>query len=155
MVYVCFGLLAGWSPASNTAGREWIQADLLATYELFNVTTQGRGDFDDGVSSYYISYGDDGETWVDIPELYQANRDAHTKVTNQLPANTIARFIRLRPQAHSSFRGMGLRWDVTGKEVGMFNVLSWYVLLQTCSDEFEKANNNCTNQKRKNTQLKI
>ena len=96
---------------------QWIQADLEARYELFEVTTQGRGDFKHWTTSYYVSYGDDGETWVDIPQLYQANRDQQTKVTNQLPANTIARFIRLRPQTFSL--GVALRWDVKGKIAGV------------------------------------
>ena len=96
---------------------EWIQADLLTTYELFEVTTQGRNDFSEWVTSYYVSYGYDGVMWFDISQLYQANRDRNTFVTNQLPMRTYARFIRLRPQTF--VHGVALRWDVTGKKLGL------------------------------------
>ena len=96
---------------------QWIRADLVERYELFEIVTQGRGDTIQWVTSYYVSYGDDDMTWTEIPVRYQANRDSNTKVTNQLPANTIARFIRLHPLTW--YRAIALRWDVSGRLPGM------------------------------------
>ena len=96
---------------------QWIRADLVERYELFEIVTQGRGDTVQWVTSYYVSYGDDDMTWTEIPVLYQANRNSNTKVTNQLPANTIARFIRLNPLTW--YRAIALRWDVSGRLPGM------------------------------------
>ena len=64
------------------------------------------------VTSYYISYSQDGTNWVDIPTLYSGNVDQYTKKTNNLPPDTVARYVRLRPQG---YRGhISLRFDVTG-----------------------------------------
>ena len=64
------------------------------------------------VTSYYISYSLDGTNWVDIPTLYSGNVDQFTKKTNNLPPNTVARYVRLRPQTWLNH--MSLRFDVTG-----------------------------------------
>ena len=64
------------------------------------------------VTSYYISYSSDYTYWVDIPTLYIGNSDQFTKKTNNLPANTVARFVRLRPQAW--YHHIALRFDVVG-----------------------------------------
>ena len=64
------------------------------------------------VTSYYISYSQDGTNWVDIPTLYSGNVDQYTKKTNNLPPNTVARYVRLRPQAYREH--ISLRFDVTG-----------------------------------------
>ena len=64
------------------------------------------------VTSYYISHSLDGTNWVDLPILYTGNVDQYTKKTNNLPANTVARYVRLRPQTW--FHHIALRFDVTG-----------------------------------------
>ena len=112
--YVCVCTLsAGWT-ASRSDPEKYIQADFGSTYLLHSVTTQGRGDFNEWTTSYTVSYGDDGTAWTLLPATYTANTNRHTKVTNELPANTFGRFIRLHIVTYLS--GPALRWDVIGKE---------------------------------------
>ena len=93
---------------------QWIQADLGTTLRIKSVITQGRPSslYVQRVTSYYISYSQDGTNWVDLPTLYSGNVDQYTKKANYLPANIDARFVRLRPQ--SWLHHIGLRFDVTG-----------------------------------------
>ena len=64
------------------------------------------------VTSYYISYSSDYTYWVYLPTLYIGNSDQFTTKTNNLPPNTVARFVRLRPQAWHHH--IALRFDVVG-----------------------------------------
>ena len=102
-----------WS-ALHHSQNEWVQADLGTTQRIESVTTQGRPSsrFVQWVTSYYISYSLDGANWVHIPTLYAGNVDQYTKKTNNLPPNTDARYVRLRPQTYREH--ISLRFDVTG-----------------------------------------
>ena len=93
---------------------QWVQADLGTTQRIESVTTQGRPSdvYVQRVTTYYISYSQDGTNWVDIPTLYSGNVDQFTKKTNDLPPNTVARFVRLRPQTWHNH--IALRFDVVG-----------------------------------------
>ena len=64
------------------------------------------------MKSYYISYSQDGNNWVDIPTLYTGNKDRINRKTNNLPPDAVARFVRLRPDTW--FRGPSLRWEIGG-----------------------------------------
>ena len=102
----------GWT-ASHSDPAPWIQADLDSVYVLESVTTQGRQDFFEYTSSYVISYGDNESALIEISEVYPANWDLNTKVTNELPPDTVGRYVRLH--LRSWFNGPALRWDVKGK----------------------------------------
>ena len=102
-----------WLALYNTQGQ-WVQADLGTIHRIESVTTQGRPSpaYEQRVTSYYISYSQDGTNWVDIPTLYSGNVDQFTKKTNNLPANTDARYVRLRPNDWETY--ISMRWEVTG-----------------------------------------
>ena len=106
--------------------NQWIQADLQATHILESVTTQGRRSSAQRVTSYYVSISQDGTQWVDMRRLYDGNEDANTKQTNSFPANTLARYIRLRP--HRWTNGMSLRFEVTGcKAPSKISLITFFV----------------------------
>ena len=94
--------------------NQWIQADLGKTHRIESVTTQGRPgtSLSHWVISYNISHSQDGINFVKLPTLYDGNNDRDTKMTNTLPANTQARFIRLRP--HEWNDNIAMRFDVVG-----------------------------------------
>ena len=101
-----------WVSARNVTG-EWIQADLETTHLIESVTTQGRsGRFGQWVTSYHVSYSPDGSDWVDLSMPYSGNVDQDSKVTNRLPANTLARHVRLRPNGWQD--SIAMRFTVTG-----------------------------------------
>ena len=107
--------LPGAWVAKTMNRNQWIQADLLKPYLLTEVLTQGRQDWQAWTKSYYVSVSLDGVVWTNITTLYTANFDRNTIVRNQLPENTVAQIIQLRPQAWKS--GISLRWDVIGREI--------------------------------------
>ena len=102
-----------WAAAHNNQDQ-WIQADLGIAQRIESVTTQGRPSnvYMQRVTSYYISYSSDYTYWVYLPTLYIGNSDQFTTKTNNLPPNTVARFVRLRPQAWHHH--IALRFDVVG-----------------------------------------
>ena len=114
IVNLLMSVLGGWTPLQSDmqARTSWIQADLITVHLLISVTTQGRSDDDIWTTSYYISYGNDVSNLIDISTLYSGNFDRNTKVTNQLPSNTVGRYIRLRPNDYYQY--VGVRWDVLG-----------------------------------------
>ena len=105
-------LVAGSWSSKDKNKNQWIQADLRTAHRLESVITRGRPGHDQWVKSYYISYSQDGTNWVDIPTLYSGNTDRDTKKTNNLPPNTAARYVRLRPNDWETY--ISMRWEVTG-----------------------------------------
>ena len=105
----------GWNPelSDGQALTAWIQADLRIVHLLLSVTTQGRSDAAMWVTSYRISYGNDVSSLTEINVNYGGNTDQNTSVTNQLPCNTLGRYIRLRPTGRNTYT-VALRWDVIG-----------------------------------------
>ena len=99
--------LGAWS-AKRTADDQhpWIQADLLAVYILYNVTTQGRDGYTQmngqWVTSYLVSYiqASGGGNWVHMSHNYTGNVDRDTMKTHQLPSGVVTRYIRLWPQTY-------------------------------------------------------
>ena len=109
-------LVGAWS-AIKSDQHPWIQADLLAVYILYNVTTQGRAVFSPGqwVTSYLVSYvqaSGGGGNWVHMSHIYTGNSDRNKKKTHQLPSNVVTRYVRLWPQTHHGH--VSMRFGVTG-----------------------------------------
>ena len=100
-------------PLDNNQSQ-WIQADLQILHRIESVTTQGRPDqtHDHWVTSYYVSYSQDGTNWEQISTLFVANEDRDTKKTNLLPDTIEARYVRLSPKSWNTT--ISLRFDVTG-----------------------------------------
>ena len=109
-----YGVNFGHWLAAHNNKDQWVQADLGIAQRIESVTTQGRPSnvYMQRVTSYYISYSSDYTYWVYLPTLYIGNSDQFTKKTNNLPPNTVARFVRLRPQAW--YHHIALRFDVVG-----------------------------------------
>ena len=104
---------AGAWLALQTNKYQWIQADLQMMHIIESVTTQGRPTAGNHwVTSYYVSYSQDGIRWEAISTLFEANEDRDTKKTNLLPDNIEARFIRLLPNSWNT--RIAMRFEVTG-----------------------------------------
>jgi hypothetical protein len=93
---------------------QWIQVDLKQLHKVTGVSTQGRLHYNQWVTSYYVSYSNDGQGWTlyhepgkQDPELFlgNADRDEVTKHTFFPPIK--AKFARILPQTwhgHISLR---------------------------------------------------
>lgn len=100
-----------WVAGSET--NPYIQADLITPRRIYGVTTQGRPDWEQWVTSYYISYSLDGSVWTDFANAFTGNYDQNTRVTTVLtPGGVTARYIRLYPDGFYDDRS--LRWDIIG-----------------------------------------
>ena len=102
----------GWNRLTTDL-NPWIQANLGARHVLYGITTQGAPEYQNWVTSYYVSFGNDGVIWSKIATLFAGNTDRNTKVTNMLPLGSYGQFVRLHPETSNGYRTV--RWDVLGK----------------------------------------
>merc|ERR1711988_83994 len=96
-----------WSPASNTAG-EYLQFELPSAVYLTGLTTQGRDNYDQWVTSYQVSYSTSGDQYeyVDEGDYFSANSDRSTKVTHTFQNPIFAKYVRIIVKAWSGHISM-------------------------------------------------
>ncbi|XP_041455574.1 lactadherin-like [Lytechinus variegatus] len=112
-----------WVPRSSYADQhgQWIQVDLLATYRITGVATQGRQDYPQWTTSYIVSCSMDGLVFNTVKDpvkpnsdkKFPANNDQNTEVFNLLPEDRICRYVRLQPVTWYS--KSALRIELYGK----------------------------------------
>ena len=93
-------------------GTAWIQADLGVTSLIHDVITQSHSFYPAWVTLYRIETSQDGMSWEEISFNFTANIDIQTKVVNELPVGTVARFVRLLPLTYEGYPS--LRWELVG-----------------------------------------
>ena len=106
-------LSGAWSALTHDA-NQWIAAIFSQLKEIESVTTQGRQDLDQWVTSYTLETSLTGSVWtpVNFGEVFTANSDRDTKVVNTMSPNLIAISIRLRPVTWNNL--ISMRWAVDG-----------------------------------------
>lgn len=57
------GKTGAWSAGAND-GKQWLQVDLGQSTKVTGIKTQGRQDADQWVTSYTVSYSNDGTTFT-------------------------------------------------------------------------------------------
>jgi hypothetical protein len=97
-----------WCPLTpeNKASPDYLQIDLGSAQVVTSVSTQGRADAGQWVTSYSVSFYLDGYTLVQDPTVYDGNRDQNTIVTNNLETGVRARYIRLTPLKYHNWPSM-------------------------------------------------
>ncbi|XP_041457346.1 lactadherin-like [Lytechinus variegatus] len=96
---------AGAWVARASNADQWIQVDLLATYRITGVATQGRQDYAQWTTSYIVSCSMDGLVFNTVKDpvnpgsdkTFPANNDQNTEVFNPLPEDKVCRYVRLQP----------------------------------------------------------
>jgi len=109
------GNLAGaWVPNADNA-NQWIQADMGRTSLVMAVATQGRQDKTMYVTSYKLSYSQDGTAFTDYLEngtlmIFEANYDQHAIHKYYLAGSLSGRYLRLHPVTWNV--SIALRWEI-------------------------------------------
>jgi hypothetical protein len=87
----------GWCSALND-GLQWVQVSSQIPLRWDHIVTQGRGDFDNWVSSFIIEYLS-GDSWITYNkgQVFFANFDRTTSVDHILEVPLIAYAIRIKP----------------------------------------------------------
>ena len=109
-MHVCMISAGGWAP--SIPANSWIQADLGVASLIHDVITQSHDSIVEWVTSYRIASSQDGVSWDEIAVNFTANTDMQTKVVNELPAGTVAQFVRLLPLTYHRYPS--LRWELVG-----------------------------------------
>ena len=104
-----------WSPISllssavYTSGADWMQIDLGANKLISGLVTQGKNStyaadlpLDQWTGSYRVTHSSDGTnfSFVDYGNIFIANTDGNTKVTNRFSTSVLARYIRIYPYTY-------------------------------------------------------
>lgn len=94
------GPWGGWIPQWNSAGQ-WIQVDFGKEVAVGSIATQGRRDGSYWMTSYFLAYSQDGNTWKSYTEgglrkLLPGNTEAYSQVKkNTLSEPFLARYVRI------------------------------------------------------------
>lgn len=87
--------------AANKARNEWLLVDLGVASKISGVVSQGRGDVDEWVTHFMISYSLDAYKWEFARDIYgnkkifKGNSDSHTLRHAYLEHPVDARFVRV------------------------------------------------------------
>ncbi|KAM7540432.1 hypothetical protein Aperf_G00000023373 [Anoplocephala perfoliata] len=101
-----------WCPKYKSS-TEWLQIDLGVRATITGVLIQGRGDGDEWVASYTLSFSDDGVFWRFANDVYgnqrifEGNTDSYLVKHTYLDEAVVTRFVRIYPftwNRHPSFR---------------------------------------------------
>ncbi|XP_027005082.2 SCO-spondin isoform X2 [Tachysurus fulvidraco] len=129
--------LQGWSPEpeeyrelppsaphahTHHSQAPFLQIDLLRPYNITGLLTQGGGQFDTFVSSFYLQFSSNGSRWFTYKELitdarpkakvFLGNHDDRSVMQNRLERMVLARFVRVLP--HDFQNGIYLRVELMG-----------------------------------------
>ncbi|XP_068704192.1 EGF-like repeat and discoidin I-like domain-containing protein 3 [Montipora foliosa] len=93
----------GWIADDNDK-HPWMQVNLHAAINITAIATQGfvYRDKQYFIKSYYLSYGNDGNNWVNytiqgMTKVFQANVDANSTVKVVFNSSVFGKFIRIHP----------------------------------------------------------
>ncbi|KAK3550975.1 hypothetical protein QTP70_011460 [Hemibagrus guttatus] len=161
--------LQGWSPEpeeyrelppsaphahTHHSQAPYLQIDLLRPYNITGLLTQGGGQFDTFVSSFYLQFSTNGSQWFTYKELitdarpnakvFLGNHDDRSVMQNRLDRMVLARFVRVLP--HDFQNGIYLRVELMGcgDEYEWLSTPAPTVSLRPCSEmEFQCGNGRC------------
>ncbi|KAF3703311.1 SCO-spondin Precursor [Channa argus] len=112
------------SPVGRTSNTQspYLQIDLLKSYNITGLLTQGGGVFSTFVTSFYIQFSQDGRQWYTYKELvtdalprakvFLGNHDDRGIAESRLDRMVSAQFVRLLP--HDFHNGIYLRLEIMG-----------------------------------------
>ncbi|XP_078353361.1 uncharacterized protein LOC144638092 isoform X2 [Oculina patagonica] len=100
-----------WSARANNA-YQWLEVSFHRPVQITACATQGRADYDQWVTSYTLSYSEDGSKYSVYSvgghqKVFTGNRDRNSVVKHNVSPNIEARFLRLHPKTwhnHISMR---------------------------------------------------
>ncbi|XP_062520334.1 EGF-like repeat and discoidin I-like domain-containing protein 3 [Corticium candelabrum] len=106
-------LVGSWS-SKQLDVFQWLQVDFGSLRKVTAVATQGRLWLDQWVTSYHVSFSNDGQSWTlyheagkETPEVFQGNTDRDEVTKSGFYPPVIAKFARVLPQTwvgHISMR---------------------------------------------------
>ncbi|CAH3172634.1 unnamed protein product [Porites evermanni] len=93
--------VGSWCAKTNNR-YQWLQVDFAKAAIIIRIATQGRQDYRQWVTQYYLRHSVDGVYFVDYKQrnsrkYFTGNRDQNTVKSYALVPNIRARFIRIRP----------------------------------------------------------
>ena len=120
------GSANGWifpGPAGllHPFGTSYYQVDLLRSYSISGIGTQGRGDKNQWVSTYKVSYATKDSHWryvqqrnvndgTFVDHLFTGNNDRSTVVKNLFDAPVVAKYLRVYPMSANSITALRLEF---------------------------------------------
>ncbi|XP_031566626.1 uncharacterized protein LOC116301675 [Actinia tenebrosa] len=101
----------GWSAKYNDP-EQWLQVDFEEPVKITKITTQGREKGNQYMTSYWLSYSEDGEYFeaYRVKEkivIFKGNHDGTSENPQELKNQVYARYVRIHPKAwkgHISLR---------------------------------------------------
>ncbi|KAM4698233.1 contactin-associated protein-like 5 [Rhinophrynus dorsalis] len=108
----------GWSPLESNR-KQWLQIDLGERFDITAISTQGRYESSDWVTSYSVMFSDTGRNWKQYHHdnsvwIFSGNTNADGVVQHKFQHSVKARFLRFVPVDWNPSGRIGLRVEVYG-----------------------------------------
>ncbi|CAH3183434.1 unnamed protein product [Porites evermanni] len=105
-----------WSAKYNNQDQ-WLQVSFNRPMKFTAIATQGRQDYSQWVTSYSLSYSEDGTKYTIYSvgghqKVFSANRDRNSVVKHSITPNIEARCLRLHPKTWQA--GISMRMELYG-----------------------------------------
>ncbi|EDO48079.1 predicted protein, partial [Nematostella vectensis] len=106
--------LGSWSARHNNH-NQWLQIDLGRAMKVTGIATQGRQDFDQWVTSYWVKYSMDGVYFSTVRECilrpsldatFVGNHDRKGVMSHAFRYPIFARYVRIHPRGWRSHISM-------------------------------------------------
>ncbi|VDI02700.1 Hypothetical predicted protein, partial [Mytilus galloprovincialis] len=111
--------MGGWSPEKSDT-KQYIQVEFSDPTIIKGLVTQGKnGCCNKWVTKYKISYSSDCKTWNvsggSSGQIFKANTDRDTPVTNILLCPTAVKCLRIQPEEWNN--AIGMRFELIGCQI--------------------------------------
>lgn len=132
---------ASWCAASNDV-NQWVQVSSFKVKRWVKISTQGRGDQDQYVSSYRILYSPNGLSWfyADNGKVFKANINNTQVVTNTFDEPFLAKVVRLEPVTWKNH--ISLRMEAYYTDSNYYSEVPEKIDIQSFSRSKKVTNNN-------------
>jgi lactadherin len=137
----------GWC-AKYKSASEWLQVDLGVASKVTGFLTQGRGDGEEWVTSFMVSYSIDAFQWQYVTDMYgnqkvyEGNSDSYSVMHSYVDEPFIARFVKFHTVTWS--RHPSMRVEVIGCQVCNGPIaLPPYGKLTASSEKTSNAGSSC------------
>ncbi|XP_041453778.1 lactadherin-like [Lytechinus variegatus] len=109
---------SAWVP-SNSDVNPWLQITFNSTFVITAVTTQGRSDAEQWMTSYTVSFSEGGTSWTYYKDIvtnsvkvFTGNYDQNSYVVHTFFTPIVCRYFRIHPKTKKDY--VALRFELTG-----------------------------------------
>ena len=96
----------GWCPLTLDNPEDYLQINLGTPAQITSISTWGRKDVEQWVTTYTVLFSIDGTTFSDYGDEFVGNNDQLTEVKHALSRPFMAQYLRFMPTTYNQWKSM-------------------------------------------------